>query len=341
MLGQYKLSSGSRGLLSRCGLAAVFGDLTHLSSLFLTPQGGSFARELSATAHLAAADYSYTPPGRHHLFVPGPCNINVRVERAMMRPSENHRDPHFPLLAKGVLEDLKVRVWSSAALCALRHKFTFLFSPVPLSISSRRRRGARSSSLVRASTVWPLGRIAHVTAVFFPSACLFPPTATGTGAWEAALSNTLSPGDKVVCFRYGQFSHLWIDQAQRLGLNVEVLEEVRPERGATAPLHRVRVRRAVLIGLSCNSPPQPWGNGANEERLKKVLQADTGKTFKAVMVVHNETTTGVTRRAGTLPARSGPRALFWACRPNIRIFAAAISAGCARRWTRLATRRSS
>ena len=43
---------------------------------------------------------------------------------------------------------------------------------------------------------------------------------TGTGGWECALTNTLSPGDKVVTFRYGQFSHLWVDMMQRLGLDV-------------------------------------------------------------------------------------------------------------------------
>ena len=47
---------------------------------------------------------------------------------------------------------------------------------------------------------------------------------TGTGGWEAALTNTLNPGDKVVTFRYGLFSHLWIDMMQRLGLDVEVID---------------------------------------------------------------------------------------------------------------------
>lgn len=46
---------------------------------------------------------------------------------------------------------------------------------------------------------------------------------TGTGGWEVALANTLSPGDKIVTFRYGQFSHLWIDMMQRLGLDVRPL----------------------------------------------------------------------------------------------------------------------
>ena len=86
---------------------------------------------------------------------------------------------------------------------------------------------------------------------------------SGTGAWEAALTNTLSPGDKVVAFRYGQFSHLWVDMAQRMGLDVEVLNE-------------------------------RWGRAADEERLKKVLKDDTQGKIKAVLVVHNETATGVT-----------------------------------------------
>lgn len=58
---------------------------------------------------------------------------------------------------------------------------------------------------------------------------------TGTGGWETALTNTLSPGDKVVTFRYGVFSHLWIDMMERLGLDVEVIDE-------------------------------PWGDGAYEDR---------------------------------------------------------------------------
>ncbi len=70
-----------------------------------------------------------------------------------------------------------------------------------------------------------------------------------------------------MCFRYGQFSHLWVDQAQRLGLDVTVLDE-------------------------------EWGHGANEARLRAVLEADKGKQIKAVMVVHNETTTGVTSDIG-------------------------------------------
>ena len=90
---------------------------------------------------------------------------------------------------------------------------------------------------------------------------LFP--ASGTGAWEASLSNTLSPGDRVLAARFGMFSHLWIDMAQRLGLDVEVLDA-------------------------------EWGEGAPIERYQEVLAADSSHRIKAVLFTHNETATGVT-----------------------------------------------
>jgi alanine-glyoxylate transaminase/serine-glyoxylate transaminase/serine-pyruvate transaminase len=90
---------------------------------------------------------------------------------------------------------------------------------------------------------------------------IFP--ASGTGAWEAALSNTLSPGDRVVAARFGMFSHLWIDMAQRLGLDVQVLDA-------------------------------EWGEGAPIERYQEVLGGDKGHRIKAVLFTHNETATGVT-----------------------------------------------
>jgi len=86
---------------------------------------------------------------------------------------------------------------------------------------------------------------------------------SGTGAWEAALTNTLSPGDKVLAPRFGQFSHLWIDLAQRVGLDVVVQDE-------------------------------EWGTGASPERIEEALRADRAHTIKGVLIVHNETTTGVT-----------------------------------------------
>jgi alanine-glyoxylate transaminase/serine-glyoxylate transaminase/serine-pyruvate transaminase len=86
--------------------------------------------------------------------------------------------------------------------------------------------------------------------------------ATGTAGWEAAISNTLSPGDRVLACRHGMFSHRWIDMCQRHGLDVEVL---------TAP----------------------WGAGAPAADFEAALRADTGHTIKAVLVTHNETATGV------------------------------------------------
>lgn len=95
---------------------------------------------------------------------------------------------------------------------------------------------------------------------------------TGTGGWESALTNCLSPGDKVVAFRYGLFSHLWIDMMTRMGLDVQILDE-------------------------------RWGDGANEDRLENVLREDKDKKIKAVCVVHNETTTGVTSDIGACRER--------------------------------------
>ena len=90
---------------------------------------------------------------------------------------------------------------------------------------------------------------------------IFP--SSGTGAWEASLCNTLSPGDKVLASRFGQFSHLWIDLAQRIGLDVQVLEE-------------------------------EWGTGVKPDKIETILRADKGHEIKAVLAVQNETATGVT-----------------------------------------------
>uniref|UniRef100_UPI003B52B38F L-aspartate--glyoxylate aminotransferase BhcA n=1 Tax=Roseovarius indicus TaxID=540747 RepID=UPI003B52B38F len=96
---------------------------------------------------------------------------------------------------------------------------------------------------------------------------LFP--ATGTGGWETALTNTLSPGDKVLAARNGMFSHRWIDMCQRHGLDVHVVEV-------------------------------PWGEGIPADRLGGILAADTGHSFKAVLATHNETATGVRSDIGAL-----------------------------------------
>ena len=86
---------------------------------------------------------------------------------------------------------------------------------------------------------------------------------SGTGAWEAAISNTLNRGDKVLMSSFGQFSMLWVDMAKRLGLDVQVFEE-------------------------------DWGKGVPVEKYAEVLAADKNHEIKAVFATHNETATGVT-----------------------------------------------
>lgn len=90
---------------------------------------------------------------------------------------------------------------------------------------------------------------------------LFP--GSGTAAWEAAITNTLSPGDKVLMARHGQFSTLWVEMAQRLGLEV------------------------VLVDVA-------WGAGVPVAEFARLLGADRMGDIKAVFVTHNETATGVT-----------------------------------------------
>ncbi len=89
--------------------------------------------------------------------------------------------------------------------------------------------------------------------------------ASGTGAWEAALVNTLSPGDRLLMCETGQFAALWHKLATRLGLEIE-----------------------LIAG--------DWRHGADPGEIEKRLRADGGQRIKAVCVVHNETSTGVTSR---------------------------------------------
>ncbi|MCW2628748.1 aminotransferase class V-fold PLP-dependent enzyme [Mycobacterium sp.] len=89
--------------------------------------------------------------------------------------------------------------------------------------------------------------------------------ASGTGAWEAALVNTLSPGDTVLAFETGHFATLWREMAGKLGLVVDFV-------------------------------PGDWRHGVNPDVVAVKLAADTARAVKAVCVVHNETSTGVTSR---------------------------------------------
>ena len=98
--------------------------------------------------------------------------------------------------------------------------------------------------------------------------------ASGTGAWEAALANTTSPGDHVLMVETGHFAALWAKMAQRLGLQTEVL---------------------AWAGADDQFPAAPnWRRGVPAELVEQRLKSDSGRGIKAVCVVHNETSTGVT-----------------------------------------------
>jgi alanine-glyoxylate transaminase/serine-glyoxylate transaminase/serine-pyruvate transaminase len=105
---------------------------------------------------------------------------------------------------------------------------------------------------------------------------------SGTGAWEAALVNTLSPGDRVLMAETGHFAMLWCDMARRLGLEVELL-------------------------------PGDWRHGVDPEQIGARLADDRGHEIRAVGVVHNETSTGVASRIPEVRKaidRAGHPALF-------------------------------
>ena len=88
---------------------------------------------------------------------------------------------------------------------------------------------------------------------------------SATGAWEAAFVNTLSPGDKVLSVEIGEFARLWAELARRLGLDVEVVDS-------------------------------DWTRGVDPAAVEARLAADREHQIKAVLVVHNETSTGATTR---------------------------------------------
>ncbi|HEY3839022.1 MAG TPA: aminotransferase class V-fold PLP-dependent enzyme [Bryobacteraceae bacterium] len=151
-------------------------------------------------------------PGRHFLQIPGPTNVPDRIQRAIDRPTIDHRGPEFSELG---------------ATCLAGMKKIF-------------------------QTQHPV--------IIYP--------ASGTGAWEGALSNTLSPGDRVLAFDTGQFASLWTKAARNLSLDVEVV-------------------------------PSDWRVGVDMAALTERLDADREHQIKAIMVVHSETSTGV---ANDIPA---------------------------------------
>ena len=98
---------------------------------------------------------------------------------------------------------------------------------------------------------------------------------SGTGAWEAAIVNCLAPGDKVIMFETGQFATLWRKMAEKLHLDVDFIEG-------------------------------DWRRGADAALLEAKLTEDKARRVKAVMVVHNETSTGVASRIPLIRVTSEP-----------------------------------
>ena len=95
---------------------------------------------------------------------------------------------------------------------------------------------------------------------------------SGTGAWEASLVNTLSPGDKVLMFETGHFATLWRNMAVRLGLQVDFV-------------------------------PGDWRHGVEPDMVEAKLHEDRAHAIRAVAIVHNETSTGVTSRVAEVRKR--------------------------------------
>ncbi|HVZ48335.1 MAG TPA: aminotransferase class V-fold PLP-dependent enzyme [Gemmatimonadaceae bacterium] len=143
----------------------------------------------------------------------------------------------------------------------------FLFVPGPTNVPERILRAMDRAQDDHRSSAFPAltrGLLADLPKVFGSTrgrAFIFP--ASGTGMWEASIVNALSPGDRVLAVRNGQFGHLFIDTAQRLGMKVEVLDV-------------------------------EWGRGIDAAAVGEALKADKSRAFKAVLVVHNDTSTGVT-----------------------------------------------
>jgi alanine-glyoxylate transaminase/serine-glyoxylate transaminase/serine-pyruvate transaminase len=94
-------------------------------------------------------------------------------------------------------------------------------------------------------------------------------SASGSGAWEASLVNTLSPGDRVLAFENGEFAKGWSDVARRLGVDVDLV-------------------------------PHEWGSGVDPAVVEAKLSEDRAQKIRAVLVVHNETSTGATSRLAAI-----------------------------------------
>jgi alanine-glyoxylate transaminase/serine-glyoxylate transaminase/serine-pyruvate transaminase len=145
--------------------------------------------------------------------------------------------------------------------------FNSLFIPGPTNIPNQLRNAMNMPSEDQRSPDFPdltLGLFRDLKKIFKldgGKVFLFP--GSGTGGWEAAITNTLSPGDTVLASEFGQFSHLWIDMCKRHKLNVEAIDV-------------------------------EWGQGVPIDVYAERLANDKEHIIKAVLVCHNETASGVT-----------------------------------------------
>lgn len=143
----------------------------------------------------------------------------------------------------------------------------FLFVPGPTNVPDRILRAMHRAQEDHRSSAFPeltRGLLRDLPMIFGSSrgqAFIFP--ASGTAMWETAIVNALTPGDRVLAVRNGQFAHLFIDAAERLGMHVDVIDV-------------------------------EWGDAVPAAAVGERLKADKARAIKAVVVVHNETTTGVT-----------------------------------------------
>lgn len=143
----------------------------------------------------------------------------------------------------------------------------FLQIPGPTPVPDRLQRAMHRQMEDHRSSTFPaltrsiLSRLPQVVHQSKGEAFVFP--ATGSAMWEAALVNTISPGSRLLAPRFGQFSHLFVQTARALGHTVDVIEE-------------------------------PWGEAADPAKIEAALAADTKHEIQGVLLVHNETATGVT-----------------------------------------------
>ena len=144
----------------------------------------------------------------------------------------------------------------------------FLQIPGPTNVPDRILRAIAAATIDhRGPDFAPMTReiLAGLKPIFKTSGPIVVYPASGTGAWEAALVNALTPGDRVLMCETGQFAVLWRGLAERLGFDVDFL-------------------------------PGDWRRGADPDAIGAKLTEDSGHLIKAVCAVHNETSTGVTSR---------------------------------------------